>query len=442
MADGRTELEIRIRTIAEEQGIKLTEQGLQRLKEKTQEVAGRTNEAAGEFKGFTAAQKEQAQQMVRNIEATEKAAKGAASLGRDVNTVKGAFSGLRDVIGGALNGNLLQVGSGFGKISAAVTNATPAVQTLFGAIARGAAAASVVVGPVLVLVQAMKMAANDAEAAMKRWWDEAAKGAEAYRQASAQVKSSAAADLAELTASVQRLADSYSALIGRMNDAEKRSKAVSAAQKELELAKAGTPEERAVIEAKFASNELDNEVLNADLRERNAIDAQNQGLQEVRNAEANVRDAEATFATNPTRANQDAVAAAKANLGEVQTRVSKDVIAPSQSQIEDARLTREVSGIKKQTLSVTTAKGTAKTASGGNRGDLRAQAEAAQASGDFAAQDRAVAELRKLNNSASGLSKAIIETGATTSSALDAAAKDQKKQQQRQANTSEARASS
>lgn len=442
MADPRTELEIRIRTIAEEQGIKLTEQGLQRIKERTQELGQRTGDATGEFKGFTAAQKEQAHELLRGIETKDKAARAAQNLARDVKTAGSAFSGLKNVIGGALTGNIGQMADGFKQLSNAATQASPRMQALFQQIARGAAAASVVVGPVLVAIGAMKMAAADAEAAMKRWWDEAAKGAEAYKQKSAEVKAAAAADLERMIADVQRLAQAYDDLLGRMDNATKRAQAVTAAQKELELAKANTPEERAAVEARFAATAIDNDKLNANLRERNAEEAKLDARAKLRDAEAAVREAESRFKGSPTRANQDAIAAAKANLGKVEEEVAP-IFTRANEEIDNARLTREVGGIRKQTLSVTTAKATAaSTDNAARRAELRRTAEEAQARGDFAAQGAAVAELKKLNSSAANLTKAIIESGATTTSALDAATKELHKQKQRQKNTAESRAGS
>lgn len=85
---------------------------------------------------------------------------------------------------------------------------------------------------------------------------------------------------------------------------------------------------------------------------------------------------------------------------------------------------------EKQTTSITTARGTAATTSSnaGRQAELRATAEAAQARGDHAAQDRAVAELRGMRKAASELSKAVVDTAQTTAEELRRAARDLEKQ--------------
>lgn len=424
-----TPLEIQIQTTADLQGLKLTESGLQRVKEATQQAASKGDAYVQAHSKVTDEMKQQAQAALKNIDAMKKVATEADRLGRNVNSARQAFSGLKDVIGGALTGNILQVGQGFGKISSAATNASPAMQALFGQIARGAAAASVVAGPLLVLIGAFKLKAQENEAAMKRMWDEAAKGADEYKKKSAEVKAAAEADLAVMVASVARLAQSYDDLVGRMDRAASRQKELDAANKDLELSKATTDEHRAAIEAKYAAAGVGGDISQAGVRKKNAEEALTNANQQIRDAEAGVRNAEQAFANNKTRANQDAVKAAKANLDEVSTRVSP-IIRKAQGEIEDADQTIKIGGIREQTMRNTTASKTAGSISEINdrKAVLRQTAETAQAKGDFAAQDAAVAELRKLATSANKLAKAVVDTGATTTQALGEATKALEKQ--------------
>ncbi len=434
-----TPLEIQIQTTADLQGLKLTEGALQRVKEATQQAASKGDAYVQAHSKVTDEMKQQAQAALKNIDATKKLANEADHLGRNVNSARTAFSGLKDVIGGALTGNILQVGQGFGKISSAATNASPAMQALFGQIARGAAAASVVAGPLLVLIAAFKLKASENEAAMKSMWDAAAKGADEYKQKSAEVKAAAEADLAAMIASVERLGQSYDDLVGRMDRAAARQKELNDANKDLELSAAKTPEQKAAIEAKYAAAGVGGDISQAGVRKKNAEETLVNANQEVRNAQASVRNAEQAFATNKTRANQDAVKAAKKNFDEVSARVSP-VIRKAQSEIEDADQVIKIGGIREQTMRNTTASKTAGSLSELNsqKGDLRRTAEAAQARGDFAAQDAAVAELKRVTAAADKLAKAVISSGATTAASLNAASKEIEKNKKRTANTAQA----
>lgn len=432
MSDSRTALEILIRTTAEMQGVNLTEDGLQRVKEKVQELSAKNNENAESSSGVTDAMKEQAQETLRNMAATEKAsasAKQAASaaqgFAKELGALRLAGNGVSKIMNGLSQGDL----PGLVNAARGVGDVFKAMQTGFATFAGAASAAAVVAAPLLVLIGAMKLAANDAEVAMKRWWDEAAKSAEAYKVKSAEIKVAAAADLAAMLADVAKLAAAYDSLIGRMDAADKRAKEVSAAQKELALAKASTPEERAAIEKQFAENAVANDILNAGVREKNAKEAQTQASQENRNAEAGVRDAELAFKANPSRANRDALAAAKGNLDEVQTRTS-EVFKKTDGEIDDARHTRKLGGIKQDTFkarAANTGPGPAASPSGapldaGRAAELRRTAESSQASGDFAAQAAAVKELKLMNAAAKEFSKSTAQHASATAKSLDKAA--------------------
>lgn len=436
MSDARTSLEIAIRTTADLQGVKLSEDALQKVVRKAEELDQKNRQNAQSTSGVTDAMKERAQQALRNIEADEKAAQAAQRAGRAVNELGkglGATSRLGQGMAQVMSGlaqrdlpGLLTAGRGVVSVFRTIGE----VLTVFG---RGAAASAVLAGPLLVLIGAMKAAANDAEAAMKRWWDEAAAGAERYKQESAAVKEAAAKDLAGMLADVSKLSAAWATVISQMATAEQRSKEITAAQKELALAKASTPEEKAAIEAQFGAAGIASDVANAKLSEKNAWEAQTQALQEVRNAEAGVRDAEARLKSNPSRANQEAVALAKENLEQVQSKAG-DVFKSTNEVIDRAQHTQRVSGLKKQTLEVTSAKSAAGAFDPARAAELRRTAEQAQQRGDFSAQDAAVKELRSMTAAANKLAKAVVDAGATTTKALGAATQElekQKKQTQR-----------
>ncbi len=436
MASQQQQLEILIKTIADTHGIKLTDEGLRKVKERTEELGRATGGATGEFKGFTSAQKEEAAAIVRGIEAKEKASQASKNLSKDLGSLKAAGGGLTAVIGGALSGNIVQVGRGLLTLGQAANNASTAIKGLFGQFARGAAAGSVAAAPALIAIQAMKAEAAEAEATMKRWWDEAAKAAEAYRQRSAEVTAAAAKDLEELRAEVARTAAEYDALLGRMDTSARRADELASAQKELELAQAKTPEERAAIEARYAATGLANEQGRADLQIRNAEAAEAQARQNIRDAEARVRDAEAAFSSNPTREGRDAINAAKANLEQVQKDASP-VFTRAAEVIDSARHNQQLAGIRGQTLSVTTAQATAETLTGGRTTELRRAAQDAMARGDYAAQDRAVAELRKVKAGNEALVKTVVDFGATTAPAISEAVKEIEKQKRQVKNARE-----
>lgn len=436
-----TPLEIQIQTTADLNGLKLTEASLQRVKEATQQAASKGDAYVQAHSKVTDEMKQQAQAALKNIDATKKLADESGSLAKNVNSARGAFSGLKDVIGGALTGNILQVGQGLGKISAAATNASPAMQALFSQIARGAAAASVVAGPLIVAIGAMKLMASENEAAMKSMWDEAAKKAEAYKVASAAVTAAAEADLARLSAAVAKLAGEYSDLLARMDKAASRQKELNSANKALELSTATTDEQRAAIEARYAAADIGGDISQAGVRKTNAEQAQNQANQNIRDAEAAVRDAQANFDANPTRANQDAVNLAKANAGKVTDEAGK-VISQTQAEIESANQTIKIGGIKEQTLANNNARASAPAASSSSSGSSSSGSSGGGSSmaysGDYNAQSAAIklasfngsispqaaaSALQKLNTEAAALNQAITQNATATAKTLNSTSK-------------------
>lgn len=130
-----------------------------------------------------AVQREAAQTALAQIEAAEaakKAAGAASNLGRDLGTAKQAGAGLAQVFRGVLAGDINQVSQGFLGISKAAATASPAMQSLFGQVARGAAIGSSFAAPILVGLVALKAKAKELEDQIKKIYSEAAKANENY----------------------------------------------------------------------------------------------------------------------------------------------------------------------------------------------------------------------------------------------------------------------
>jgi hypothetical protein len=98
----------------------------------------------------------------------------------------------------------------------------------------------------------------------------------------------------------------------------------------------------------------------------------------------------------------------------------------------EGRNMQEISKLKVQTVSQQTAGSVAKTtaSTSGREAELRKIATESQAAGNFAAQDQAVAELRRMAAAADKLAKAVVTNGTTTADTLASTAKALDKQTQ------------
>lgn len=382
-------------------------------------------------------------------QAAQKTAKGTAELGKEADKTSGHFRGLgraaygfREIVGGIQYNRPIEFLRGLVNI----------VLGLGGAFVTTAA---VIAGPLVAALLLMKKIANDNEKAMKDLWENATHQTKEYKDGVAAAKEESAKDLAAMLADVKALSAGYAELLGRMEAAEKRGKELAGARKELALAQADTPEKKAAVEATFGSAGLETEGLQAGVRKENSEAAIRQ-IDAVRTAAA-IKTAKARGDRDDAvqragffspEADSPAARVARTQAAIADSRYKEAVenekkvnaeaapeISRAEKVIDESRTVSEVSAIKRQTLGLTTATSTAKSIdTGGQQAKLRATAESAQARGDFAAQDMAVAELRKLVTAGRQLTNAVINSGATTTDLLKKSAKDLEKLRQQQRN--------
>jgi hypothetical protein len=305
MADGRTELEIRIRTIAEEQGIKLTEQGLQKVKEQTQQLGSAFDKNTASTSKVTEEMKRAAQETLRMQVESTKAGGSTRNLTKELGGLKDAGSGANQVITGLNQGGLGGlINASRGAITVVKSLATGALGSL---LLPATAAAGV------ALVGLNKIAAK-LNADMAKMWDAAAKSREdsAARQAAASaiIEASFKKELAAIEAVIEAIGrrdamiDKSRERADRLDEPQRalRDQAIDM-EETAALAKAKTPEAQAKVRAEFsrrreavkvtdtlggfknAESRADIDIANAEGDIRNA----NQGN---RNAEAAVRAAQ------------------------------------------------------------------------------------------------------------------------------------------------------
>jgi len=347
--------------------------------------------------GVTDQMKEQAKETLRNIDATDRNAKSAESLAKSLNGAKLGFSGVRDVVSGGLNGNLLQVGEGFLKISKASAEATPRLASLFAQLARGAGAGAAVAAPLAIATAAVNQYADDVIAANQRILDNAASSAAQRKKLleeetaavvaeyAKQIK--AANDAATAAEEAQKRIDASYSRADKKRDPERslRDTTLDIEEKRA-LEKAATPEQREKISRDFARRRDANKASDqfADLNTSDfegatktraaeeAIRAAQQRNDELRagvsSAEIdyeNKRSAAASFGASDTgvaaeRARKEAFDA-KAKLETARGKADEgyeansNVIQTQQAIIDQAKDTKEIVAIQREILKATLA---------------------------------------------------------------------------------------
>lgn len=364
MPDGRTDLEILIRTTAEMQGIKLTEEGLQQIKERTQELAHNSSAATEEFKGFTDAQKAQAQALADSLPPLQQTADGTEKLGRTLVGTKLATAGLSSVIGGLVSGDLLQMSKGFLDLHRAAASATGAMKGFFSSVASGAGVGALIAAPILLAIHKWTKAAEEADKQMQEIWAGQGKSTKALADAQEEATQRMIKNNDALEASYRKVTD-------EINDTARAESALAAEKTKQAALLAASPEERAKIEQAAEIEQAQRDVSTADQAQRAAV----------------------------------------ALSGDDRTvRRSNDDLAIAKARLETARLGR-------QKAAPTPSGGAPLDA--GRAAELRSTAESAQARGDFASQDAAVAELRKMNAAAKAFAKATGDNASATTKSLD-----------------------
>jgi len=392
MPEARTSLEIEIRTLLRDQGLTATEDQLKRVMERTQELRHATERNTSSTGAATEEQKAHAQELVRQIEATEKAAAAkkragdaAAGLGKEIGQLRLAGQGLSKVFNGLAQGDL----AGLIRAGQGLTEVWRAMSIGLGSVMRTLLALSPIIAVVGAGIAAMRKIAADNAEAMQRMWADAKAGGEAYRDSLAALQATNKATFDSIRADIQATVADLDRLSADMARAEKHARAVSAARKEAALAGAGTPEERAEIERRFAADEIQSGIDNAALRSGNidrratearaavssadaAVSAAKQKRDEAAaNAEAVKYTTDRNYRRIPNTsreaivARQNALAADKAYQEAI---ASRDEVARQASQIEqrafeasyDATSQREVGAIRLDTLSRTPVRPTAR----------------------------------------------------------------------------------
>lgn len=435
MSDTRTSLDIEIRTIADLQGIRLTEGELQRVKERVQQLRSATEQQATATDTERQALRERAQEALRNIEADEKAAgskrkatDASAALGKELRGLQQAGQGLNQVMEGLATG-------GIGGFIQAGRGAVGMLRSLAGGMLQ--------LGPLAIAAASglfvLRKAAEQNEKDMQRMWDAAAAGAERYAKAVEAAEARASASLDRMKASISKAIADYDKLTAASDRAQARVSATNAANKQLDLAwldeqeqaalaKARTPAERDKLAADFAlkrkqveinstAGDIAGQGLQAGVRRDNAQAALRKFRGEFDVADAAVRDAEDRAA----ELERDALSLGQADTPEARA-IRKDALAAreavklAEKNREEARSALE-SGTERATREIEqadlddtlarkrgeTEASRARTALGGldgRRRELRAAARSAQEEGRSADQDAAVRSLAALEKEA------------------------------------------
>jgi hypothetical protein len=265
-----------------------------------------------------------------------------------------------------------------------------------------------------------------------------------------------------------------------MAKADQRVKAELAAKKRLALAEAKTPEERAAVEARFSEIDRDNALLDATRDERAAQEFAAGLSAEARQAEAALREAEeraeqsaanaAAFKpevrfgrrgerrevfTDPAAINARKIAQADAAAVQLAREAYQSAADQAAAGMNSAYDTQRDVMDRRNLISIESraaaaeARNAAPASSGPSPAapaadpariaQLRRTAEDAQARGDFATQDQAVAELRALRTGNAKLINEVVQTARSMATALETAARETEKQRRRQDSAKESR---
>lgn len=255
-----------------------------------------------------------------------------------------------------------------------------------GVVAAGIAA------PVIVGIKIMRDKFEENRKAMEDMWTGAAQRADRYKQAIEQIDTAAKKMTDDMLTNLNEINQSMSDMEGRMQQAADRSSKINSAkreqafaqmdlQKQQELAKATTPEQRQAIEATYAQkrtdyenaaarNDLINEQLNAKLTVSNFSGQQKAARDQIRTADLEAEQAKSDYETLAARSTeayhqygasdyqlnlQEQAKEAKAKYDKLQEAADKvreeagKIIEAAQKQIDQATVTLETIPIRQQT---------------------------------------------------------------------------------------------
>lgn len=228
------DLQFKVSVDADVAGLKQTEAALQ-------DVASAAKDASTEFKGFTDEQKKQAQQMADSLPPLKNVNKEAENLGKTFGGAKAALNGFGNVLGGLLQGDIVQVGKGLLDLGKAASSASGAMQTFLSSVARGSGVAAVLAAPIIAATKIWQEEAKALDAQMQAIW--ANQGESTKRLAEEQEAAAQRAIEAQ-----ERVAQSYRNTTAAINEQARVASAVNAEKTKQALLGAKTPEERQRIE--------------------------------------------------------------------------------------------------------------------------------------------------------------------------------------------------
>jgi len=491
-------LEILIKTILDNRGVAAADADIKKLSESMkaaaqegkpletsvdavtaaftkQQAAGK--EVATVWEKMTEAQKadqrasaQSAVAMLQNDDAKRKAADASKLLTKELGALKLAGEGTRKVMNGLAQG-------GIGGLITAASGANDifrAMGTGLTQVGRGLAIASAAAAPLIVAIAAMKKISGDNESAMERMWAAGAKGAETYAARFKEVTAQVEADSDRQLAAIEKVISANDRLLASNAKADQREAAKFAAQKELALAEAKTPEERAAVEARFGGIAQDNRLLDAGRDEKQAQDQLAQLRYELDQSNAALREAEqraeqskqdalgygdsnapaALAARQRAFADRDAVATARTARDEQAVRIAQDQQA-NYDIIEGVRNSRELVGINRQTSAAQQRQSVTPAPAGPtvsapdpriardlevNLTGLRARAQEQMLARDYTGQSSTIVEIQRAKKALSEQNAALKSFARAAADGAESTSKEVQAQKRRLDNTAESRA--
>jgi hypothetical protein len=318
----QTELHILIRTIADSQGIKLTNEQLDKTVEKVGDLQKATEKQTTADAAQKAEQHDRAEAALRQINAEEKAASAAKKtteeterLSKGMRDLRESGRGATEILEGLERGGL----SGLGQaargsfnllkgLTAGFTEAGAAGAVALPVLAAGAAA-------IFLLRQRGEEMARDNQKSL----DEAGKAWERYKRLVSDATAAIEADFKKQSDAIDHLTENLNNRFDQIAKAEERNKRLNASGNDLAnarrdsaekaaLAGASTPEEKARISSDFArrkeSDEISQTISGFDNTELGAQTRVRAAQEELTTARAQRRDQQVTLSDAERRAEE------------------------------------------------------------------------------------------------------------------------------------------
>jgi hypothetical protein len=309
----QTELQILIRTIADSQGITLTNEQLDKTVEKVGKLQEATEQQTAAESAQKAEQHERAEEALRQIDAEEKTAAAAKKTKKETESLSKSMRDLRESGRGAdeiLQG--LERG-GLGGLTQAARGSFNLLKGLSAGFAElgiaGAAALPILAAgsaALFLLRQRGEEMARDNQKSL----DEAGKAWQRYQRLVSEASAAIEADFKKQSEAIDQLTENLNNRFDQIGKAEERNKRLSASGNDLAnarrdsaekaaLAGASTPEQKARISSDFArqkeSDEISQTVSGFDNTELNAQTRIRAAQEELTNIRGQRRDQQQTL---------------------------------------------------------------------------------------------------------------------------------------------------